>query len=138
MTSIQPSIPPVAQALPADDAVLVSVVIPCLNEEQNVERCVQLSLRVLEESGIPGEVVVADNASEDRSAELAAAAGARVVTESRRGYGSAYPAGFGAAPRPYIRLARADPAYPLHQIPHFLSRRAAGGGPPPGDPPDKN
>ena len=50
---------------------LVSVVIPCLNEEENIERCVRTALEVLEESGIPGEVIVADNASEDRSAELA-------------------------------------------------------------------
>ena len=70
------------------------------------------------EHGIAGEVVVADNASEDRSAELAAAAGARVVHEPRRGYGSAYLAGFAAARgalhrhgrrRPHLRLRR-DPA----------------------------
>jgi glycosyltransferase involved in cell wall biosynthesis len=68
---------------------LVSVVIPCLNEEENIEACVTSALNAMREAGIPGEVVVADNASEDRSAELATAAGARVVHEPRRGYGSA-------------------------------------------------
>ncbi len=53
----------------------------------------------------PGEVVVADNASEDDSAALAAAAGARVVHEPRRGYGSAYLAGFAAARGRYIVMA---------------------------------
>ena len=82
---------------PGHDELIVSVVIPCLNEEENIEECVRTALGVLEREGIPGEVVVADNASEDRSAELATAAGARVVHEPRRGYGSAYMAGFGAA-----------------------------------------
>ena len=50
---------------------LVSVVIPCLNEAENIEACVTRRSQALEESGIPGEVVVADNASEDGSAELA-------------------------------------------------------------------
>src|ERR1700754_3137953 len=76
---------------------IVSVVIPCLNEAENIEACVVSALEALEESGIPGEVLVADNASEDGSAELAEAAGARVVREPRRGYGSAYLAGFAAA-----------------------------------------
>ena len=68
---------------------LVSVVIPCLNEAENIERCVEIARSVLEEHDISGEVVVADNDSDDDSAVLAAAAGARVVHEPRRGYGGA-------------------------------------------------
>ena len=68
---------------------LVSVVIPCLNEEANVESCVKAALAALAASGLDGEVIVVDNNSEDRSAELAARAGARVIVERRRGYGSA-------------------------------------------------
>ena len=64
---------------------VVSVVIPCLNEAGNIEKCVRTALGVLEESGIDGEVVVADNASEDDSAELAAAAGARDANRRRDG-----------------------------------------------------
>ena len=56
------------------DEIVVSVVIPCLNEEGNIEHCVSKARRVMEEHELSGEVVVADNASEDRSAELAAAA----------------------------------------------------------------
>ena len=105
---------------------LVSVVIPCLNEEANIERCVSLALEVLDESGIRGEVVVADNASEDRSAELAAAAGARVVHEPRRGYGSAYLAGFEAARGRYIVMADADLTYDFREIPRFVEQLEAG------------
>jgi glycosyltransferase involved in cell wall biosynthesis len=122
MSTIQPTSPPVAEALVPDDHLVVSVVIPCLNEEENIERCVRVALDVLAEHGIPGEVVVADNASEDRSAELAAAAGARVVSEPRRGYGSAYLAGFAAARGRYIVMADADLTYDFSEIPKFVEK----------------
>jgi glycosyltransferase involved in cell wall biosynthesis len=99
----------------------VSVVIPCLNEEENIERCVTMALEVMAREGIDGEVVVADNDSDDRSAELAAAAGARVVHEPRRGYGSAYLAGFAAARGAYIVMADADLTYDFNEIPRFVA-----------------
>src|SRR5690349_2078914 len=103
-----------------DQELIVSVVIPCLNEAENIEACVAAALEALETSGIPGEVVVADNASEDGSAELAAAAGARVVHEPRRGYGSAYLAGFRAARGRYIVMGDADLTYDFGEIPKFV------------------
>jgi glycosyltransferase involved in cell wall biosynthesis len=99
----------------------VSVVIPCLNEAENIERCVTSALEALQRNGIAGEVVVADNDSEDRSRELAAAAGARVVHEPRRGYGSAYLAGFAAARGEYIVMGDADLTYDFNEIPRFLA-----------------
>ena len=105
---------------------VVSVVIPCLNEEENIERCVRRALEVLEQAGIPGEVVVADNASEDNSAALAAAAGARVVHEPRRGYGSAYLAGFAGARGRYVVMADADLTYDFAEIPRFVRELDAG------------
>jgi glycosyltransferase involved in cell wall biosynthesis len=107
-----------------DDAVqtpLVSVVIPCLNEAENIEECVRRAREAMERNGIPGEVVVADNDSEDGSAELAAAAGARVVHEPRRGYGSAYLAGFAAARGEYIVMGDADLTYDFNEIPRFVA-----------------
>jgi glycosyltransferase involved in cell wall biosynthesis len=100
---------------------LVSVVIPCLNEAENIEECVRRALEAMEHAGIPGEVVVADNDSEDGSAELAAAAGARVVHEPRRGYGSAYLAGFAAARGEYIVMGDADLTYDFNEIPRFVA-----------------
>lgn len=100
--------------------ILVSVVIPCLNEAENIEQCVAAAFEVLERNGIPGEVVVADNDSEDGSAALAKAAGARVVVEPRRGYGSAYLAGFEAARGTYIVMGDADLTYDFNEIPRFL------------------
>jgi glycosyltransferase involved in cell wall biosynthesis len=101
---------------------LVSVVIPCLNEEANVERCVRSAIEALRSADLAGEVIVVDNASEDRSAEIAHAAGARVISESRRGYGSAYLAGFAAAAGAYIVMADADLTYDFNEIPNFISK----------------
>jgi glycosyltransferase involved in cell wall biosynthesis len=100
---------------------LVSVVIPCLNEAENIEECVVRAREAMEKAGIPGEVVVADNNSEDGSPELAAAAGARVIHEPRRGYGSAYLAGFAAARGEYIVMGDADLTYDFNEIPRFVA-----------------
>ena len=105
----------------------MSVVIPCLNEEENVERCVaRRDRRARRGAGLAGEVLVVDNGSEDRSAEIAEAAGARVITERRRGYGSAYLAGFAAARGEYIVMADADLTYDFGEIPAFV-RELEGG-----------
>ena len=100
--------------------ILVSVVVPCLNEAENIEQCVRAARAALDENGITGEVVVADNGSTDGSAELARAAGAVVVHETRKGYGSAYLAGFAAAQGDYIVMADADLTYDFDEIPRFV------------------
>ena len=104
----------------------VSVVIPCLNEAQSIERCVGEALSALRAGGYDGEVVVADNGSEDGSAELAESAGARVVHEPRRGYGSAYLAGLNAARGDYIVMADADLTYDFSDIPRFVEEMRDG------------
>ena len=99
----------------------VSIVIPCLNEAENIEACVSRAHRVLVQSGLPGEVIVVDNGSEDGSAELARAAGATVVEEPRRGYGRAYLAGFAAAQGEYVVMIDADLTYDFDEIPRFVA-----------------
>jgi len=107
-------------------AIELSVVIPCLDEADNIDECVRRSLAALAEAGIAGEVVVADNGSQDGSGELAAEAGARVVHEPRRGYGSAYLAGFAAARGEYVVMLDADLTYPFDQIPRFVEELRGG------------
>jgi glycosyltransferase involved in cell wall biosynthesis len=107
-------------------AVKVSVVIPCLNEATSIERCVGRAHEALEGRGWDGEVIVADNGSEDGSAELAKRAGALVVHEPRRGYGSAYLAGFAAARGEYIVMADADLTYDFGDIPRFVTELDGG------------
>ncbi|MEA2425452.1 MAG: hypothetical protein QOH13_1862 [Thermoleophilaceae bacterium] len=106
----------------ATDAPRVSVVIPCLNEAENIQECVSRARTVMAEAGLTGEVIVADNASDDGSPELAKEAGALVVHEPRRGYGSAYLAGFAAARGEYIVMADADLTYDWNEIPHFVAK----------------
>jgi len=100
---------------------MVSVVIPCLNEEEQITECVIAARKALDDAGLSGEVVVADNDSDDDSAELARKAGARVIEETHRGYGSAYLAGFGAAEGKYIVMADADLTYDFAEIPRFVA-----------------
>jgi glycosyltransferase involved in cell wall biosynthesis len=106
----------------------VSVVIPCLNEEEGIVPVVEQARAGLEAAGLTGEVIVVDNASEDRSAELARAAGATVVYEPRRGYGSAYLAGLAAARGDYIVMADADGTYDLSNIGALVEKLRDGAG----------
>ena len=98
----------------------VSVVIPCLDEAETITECVTTAHAVLEENGIAGEVIVVDNGSTDGSGDLARAAGAVVVDEPRRGYGSAYLAGLAAARGDYIVMVDADLTYDFREIPRFV------------------
>ena len=111
---------------PTATAVKVSVVIPCLNEAENIEECVGRATRVMAEHGLDGEVIVSDNGSDDGSAELAKKAGALVVHEPRRGYGSAYLAGFAAARGEYVVMADADLTYDWNYIPDFVAKLEEG------------
>jgi glycosyltransferase involved in cell wall biosynthesis len=120
MSTVDQTRPPVLVDAEDRSVPLVSVVIPCLNEAANIEECVTAAREALHRMQVPGEVIVADNGSEDDSALLAERAGARVVVEQRRGYGSAYLAGFAASRGRYIVMADADLTYDFKDIPRFV------------------
>jgi len=105
---------------PSPPAFRVSVVIPCLDEAETIAQCVTTAREVLEKSGLVGEVIVVDNGSTDGSGDLARGAGASVVEEPRRGYGSAYLAGLAAARGDSIVMVDADLTYDLQEIPRFV------------------
>jgi glycosyltransferase involved in cell wall biosynthesis len=105
----------------------VTVVIPCLDEAETIAECVTRARGVLDESGFDGEVIVVDNGSTDDSGEIARAAGAHVVYEPRRGYGSAYLAGLDAARGEYIVMVDADLTYDFDEIPRFVEELDHGG-----------
>jgi glycosyltransferase involved in cell wall biosynthesis len=78
---------------------MISVIIPALNEEEPIAAVVRACLT----TGLPGEVIVVDNGSTDRTAEFARSAGAKVVSEPTPGYGRACAAGIRALALPQSR-----------------------------------
>ncbi len=101
--------------------VLVSVVVPCLNEEKTVVVCIEKALASFQKLKIRGEVVVVDNGSSDRSAELAVAAGARVVRHDVRGYGAALRRGILEAHGKYVIMGDADNTYDYAELGPFVA-----------------
>jgi glycosyltransferase involved in cell wall biosynthesis len=99
----------------------ISVILPCLNEEAAVGGVVDQAWEGIERSGRSGEVVVVDNGSTDRSAEIAHAHGAKVIVEPRRGYGQAYLTGIANAHGDYLVMADADGTYPVHELDRFVT-----------------
>jgi len=92
----------------------VSVVIPCYNEEDGIR------VTLADMPDLVDEVIVVDNNCTDRTAEVAAAMGAKVIVESKPGYGAAYKAGFGAATGDIIITMDGDATYPRSFIPVLL------------------
>jgi hypothetical protein len=100
----------------------LTILMPCLNEAETLAICVRQAAQAIHDSGVRGEVVVADNGSVDGSVEIAAAEGARVVNVSTRGYGAALIAGIEAARGKYIMMADADASYHFEHLPRFLPK----------------
>ena len=98
----------------------LSVVIPCLNECETIARAVARARAAIASTGLPGEVIVADNGSSDGSVELAQVAGARIVAVQRRGYGEALHAGISQARFTYVGFADADLSYPFDEMARLL------------------
>lgn len=108
------------------DQMELSVVMPCLNEVETLEVCIRKALGFMDEAGVRGEVVVADNGSTDGSQALAESLGARVVHVKERGYGAALMGGFKAARGEYVVMGDADDSYDFSALAPFIERLRAG------------
>lgn len=108
------------QANPEAEAIEISIVMPCFNEEVALPLCIAEALEALDEMGISGEVVVVDNGSTDRSVEVALASGARVVRERSRGYGNACRRGLAEASGRFLVLGDADGTYDFRTLRDFV------------------
>jgi len=108
------------------EAIEVSVVIPCLNEEGTLASCIEKARRALREHNIVGEIVVADNGSTDLSRAVAEREGARVVMIKEPGYGSALMGGIAAASGRLVIIGDADDSYDFLEIPGFIEKLREG------------
>jgi glycosyltransferase involved in cell wall biosynthesis len=104
----------------------LSVVIPCLNEAETLAGCVRTAQTAIRENRIAGEVIVADNGSNDGSVEIAVKLGARLVHVPAKGYGSALMGGIAAARGKFIIMGDADGSYDFLEIPRFLEKLREG------------
>ncbi len=100
----------------------VTVLMPCLNEAATVGKCVKEAWEGLAQNQAQGEVLVADNGSDDGSKEMAGLAGARVIEVSQRGYGHALRSGIAKARGAFVVIGDADGTYDFRAIGPFIER----------------
>lgn len=98
----------------------LSIVIPCLNEADTLQSCIEKAQAALAGERVRGEIVVVDNGSSDGSRSIALGLGVRVVDVGARGYGNALMAGIAAARGRFIIMGDADDSYDFREIPSFL------------------
>jgi hypothetical protein len=104
----------------------LTILMPCLNEAATVGTCIAKARDFLQRAGIEGEVLVADNGSEDDSRAVAERAGARVVQVAERGYGSALAGGIAAARGRYVIMGDADNSYDFGRLEPFVEKLRQG------------
>ncbi len=104
----------------------LTILMPCLNEAETIEKCIQKAMDCMKENGIDGEVLIADNGSSDGSDQLAKNMGARVVYVEERGYGAALIAGIDSALGDYCIMGDADDSYDFSDLMPFLSELRKG------------
>lgn len=104
----------------------LSVVMPCLNEEETLATCIRKAQRAIADANIAGEVIVADNGSTDGSIEIAEQLGARVVRVTAKGYGNALMGGIAASRGKFIVMGDADDSYDFGHIPRFVEQLRRG------------
>lgn len=95
----------------SQETIKLSIVFPCLNEENSIEKCILDAQEACTQKGITAELIVADNGSTDKSIEIAQKLGARVVSVKQRGYGAAVHGGILAARGEYVAFCDADNSY---------------------------
>lgn len=104
----------------------LSIVMPCLNEAETLGVCIEKTNSYLRDSGVNGEVVIADNGSTDNSREIAEELGARVVVVPEKGYGNALLGGIAAARSKYVIMGDADDSYDFLSLEPFVDKLREG------------
>lgn len=110
----------------AENACELTILMPCLNEAETLEICIRKASAFLEQNGVAGEVLIADNGSTDGSQDIARRCGARVVDIPSKGYGAALIGGCNAATGTYVIMGDSDDSYDFTNLMPFLERLRAG------------
>ncbi|MDB5864415.1 MAG: glycosyl transferase [Betaproteobacteria bacterium] len=104
----------------------LTILMPCLNEAETLGACIARARDFLEREGIDGEVLIADNGSDDGSREIATALGARVTRVDEKGYGAALSSGIRAARGRYVIMGDADSSYDFSRLENYVEKLRAG------------
>lgn len=104
----------------------LTILMPCLNEALTLERCVSKANRYLEQSGVKGEVLIADNGSTDGSQDIARKLGARVIDVPMRGYGAALGHGIRAAYGRFVIMGDSDDSYNFSNLQPYVDKLREG------------
>ena len=104
----------------------LSIVMPCLNEEDTLAQCIRAAKEYLEENNIAGEIVIADNGSIDNSKAICKSENVKLVEVEIKGYGSALQGGIAAANGKYIIMGDADCSYDFSDLNQFMQKLRAG------------
>ncbi|MCR6662699.1 MAG: glycosyltransferase family 2 protein [Luteimonas sp.] len=104
----------------------LTILMPCLNEAETLAICIRKAKSFLAESGVSGEVLIADNGSTDGSQQIAAAEGARVVDVAEKGYGAALIGGIRAAHGRFVVMGDADDSYDFSRLMPFIEELRRG------------
>ena len=118
--------PAVVAPAAAPESLELTILMPCLNEAETIEVCVAKAVGYLRRTGVVGEVLIADNGSDDGSQALAEAAGARVVAVPEKGYGAALMGGIGAARGRFVIMGDADDSYDFDKLDGMVDHLRAG------------
>ena len=108
------------------EKVELTILMPCLNEEETIGICIRKAMSFLEENQVGGEVLIADNGSTDRSRDIARRLGARVVDVEEKGYGSALLGGIRAARGEFVIMGDSDDSYDFLNLMPFVSKLREG------------
>jgi len=108
------------------NSVELSIVMPCLNEADTLAICIEKAQKAMREHNIHGEVIVADNGSDDGSQAIASSLGARVVDVTAKGYGNALMGGISAARGKFVIMGDADDSYDFLEVPKFVEKLREG------------
>ena len=114
--SVQLAQEPRLKAPANDGAIELTILMPCLNEAETLAVCIDKARGFLERSGVVGEVLIADNGSNDGSQLIAEEHGARVVAIPERGYGAALIGGIQAARGRFVIMGDADDSYDFENL----------------------